>query len=153
MAENANLKYLFTCRLKDGTIITQNPEDVSPTNPEKSAFYDVAQRLDEVEVFSLVLVSPGKPIEPGIDYVMFHVDLHDGTFVSSDRGNYTMFTAQDPSAPVLPAETKYRLVYFRRVRLHFNGHLEQVGKEIEYHIGWQTTDAEGKNRQQTIALW
>lgn len=152
MAENANLKYLFTCRLKDGTIITQNPEDVSPTNPEKSSFYDVHQRLDEVEVFSLVLVSPGKPIEPGIDYVMFHVDLHDGRFVSSDRGRYTMFTTQDPSAPELPPGTPFRLIYFRRVRLHFAGD-QQVGKEIEYHIGWQATDAEGKNRQQTIALW
>lgn len=138
---DANLKYLFSCLMKDGTIIDQTQEDVSPTNSEKSAFYDVNQRLDDVVQF--ILVSQES------DPICYGVNLQTGEFLVNGHA----FTAQDTSLTELPTDPQYRLIYFRRVKLHFNAAtLEQTGKSIVYYIGWQTTDADGKNRQQTIAV-
>lgn len=138
---NANLKYLFTCLMKDGTVVDQTQEDVSFTNPEKSAFYDVNRRLEEVRMF--VLVSQEDPT------LTYGVNLETGEFLVNGHA----FTAQDSSLPELALAPVYRLIYFRRVKLHFNaGTLEQTGKSIVYYIGWQTTDEDGKNRQQTIAV-
>ena len=48
-----NLAYLFTCRFQDGTVLRQTQDDVSQVDSARSAFYDVVQRLAEVETFTL----------------------------------------------------------------------------------------------------
>lgn len=124
------LKYLFHALYQDGTIFSQNPEDVSATNAEKSAFYDVVQ--DQVVRFCL----------EGEGHTAI-VDLSDGHFEIDD----VVFTIE----PV-PADTKLRLIFVRRHLHRFNVEMEELAHEMTYVLGWQYTDADGKNHQQTISL-
>lgn len=123
------LKYLFNVRYKDGTFFSQNPEDVSATDPKRSAFFDVKQ--DQVTHFELV--GNGNS---------FIVDLADGSFYINGvqiflHDNFEL--------------TDFRLIFFRRHRHHFTLGMQEVGHEIAYHIGWQCT-YDGKNYQETIIV-
>lgn len=129
------LKYLFEAHLRDGSVIRQNPEDVSSTDPERSAFYDVQQRIHEVAYFGL--------FNEGATYL---VDLADGHF----EINGTPFVLRDPMMPV-QENTAYRLIYFRRHKVDFNIGLEEVGHDIQFFLGWQAT-IDGKNYQRTIVI-
>lgn len=131
-----SLKYLFECHFNDGTRLLQTPEDVSSIDPTRSAFYDVVQRLVDVDAFVLT--------EPGVTSLI--VDLKTGIFSL----NGVPFLASNPSQ-VIPPNSKFRLVYFRRHTHNHNMGGEEIGHEIEYHLGWQTT-VDGKNYQQTIAI-
>ena len=129
-----DLAYLFECHFTDGTILQQTPEDISQIDPTRSAFYDVMQRNDDVMVFGLVN-----------DEHTYAVDLRDGHFEVD--GVPFEIHGQD----VLPNDTKYRVVYFRRVTHTITQGYSIVESIIKYHIGWQAT-VDGKNYQQTIAL-
>jgi hypothetical protein len=126
------LAYLFTCCLKDGTCIQQTQADVSASDSTRSAFYDVLQRIDEVETFRLTDGSH-----------TYLVDLRDGHF----EVDGVRFNAQSDE---LPGTAEYRLIYFHR-------HCHQVvggqmqGDLIEYYIGWQAT-IDGKNYKQMISV-
>jgi hypothetical protein len=136
-----SLKYLFECHFNDGTRLLQTPEDVSSIDPTRSAFYDVVQRLDDVDAF--VLYEPGPNIVPNVNLI---VDLKTGLFSL----NGVPFLASNPSETI-PPDSKFRLVYFRRHTHITNGDGEQISHDTEYHLGWQTT-VDGKNYQQTIAI-
>jgi hypothetical protein len=47
------LKYLFFASLEDGSEIEQTHADVSRTDPNRNAFYDVLLRIYDVRVFGL----------------------------------------------------------------------------------------------------
>jgi len=125
---------LFEAHLHSGEVIIQTAEDKSTVAEDKNCFHDVLQRIDEVAFFGLY----------GDDHT-YVVDLRDGHFEIDGLA----FNTGDPSVS-LPPDTKYRLIYFKRTNLHFVG-MEQVGADVEYHIGWQTT-VDGKNVQTTIGV-
>ena len=129
----AELAYLFECHFTDGTVYQQTPEDVSVTGVG-SAFTDVMQRIDEVEVFGIVN-----------DEHTYAVDLVDGHF-EIDGVPFNVHAEQ------LPPDCKYRLIYFRRHRHTITmGYSDMEEHTVEYHIGWQTT-VDGKNYQRTISV-
>ncbi len=128
-----SLPYLFEAQFHDGTILQQTQEDTSLIDPSKNAFFDVIQRLEEVDIFGIFN-----------DTQSFVVDLHDGHFeingVPFFLNGITNF---------LPG-AKFRLVYFHR-----HHHTVTVGQSesdhvIEFHIGWQSNTVDGSNVQQTI---
>jgi hypothetical protein len=135
-----SLKYLFECHFNDGTQLLQTSEDVSKIDPTRSAFYDVVQRLDDVSVFHLF------ENYPGYSSLNLVVDLKTGLFSL----NGVPFLASDPSQSI-PADAKFRLVFFRRHTHTNNIGGNEISHDVEYHVGWQTT-VDGKNYQQTIAL-
>lgn len=132
------LAYLFECHLTDGTVIHQSPEDVSQINLSRSAFFDVAQRLDDVQVFGLYN-----------DEHTYAVDLRDGHF-EIDGVPFNIHTALIELLP----EQKLELVYFRRhVHISTQGQVmsEDQSHTIEYFFGWKTTIDE-KEVTQTISV-
>jgi hypothetical protein len=129
------LKYLFGVHYKDGSEFFQSPSDVSSTDPKRSAFFDVRQ--DEVELFQLRGDPRGQ--KAGRAFV---VDLRDGHFEIDGAPFF---------AAVPPAGSTLRLIFFRRHRHHFNIGMKEIGHEVEYHFGWQTT-VEGVNHKQTLIL-
>jgi len=133
-----SLQYLFTAYFKDGSTIKQTIEDVSTINPEKSAFYDVLQRIEDLSHFVL---HDHKTIPNDVS-----VCLVDGSF----NVNGLALNVGDPRIQP-PQDTEYRLIYFRRHTHRFNPQLEELDHEVEYVIGWQAT-IDGKNIQQTIIV-
>src|SRR4051812_41703280 len=115
-----NLAYLFECHFTDGSIIFQTQEDVSTVDPTRSAFYDVVQKLDAVEVFGLVN-----------DQNTYAVDLRDGHF----ELNGVPFEVH--SGTQLPPDCVFRLIYFRRCRHTVTmGYSEMQDHSVEFHFGW-----------------
>jgi hypothetical protein len=106
------LKYLFYAIHKDGSTVTQTPEDVSYQDPTKSAFFDV--RSDEVERFGL----------RGTD-AWYEVNLDEDTLTV----NGTVLR--------LPAQEQGKLVYFRRNYVEMK---EGGEHRIGYHLGIKYSD-------------
>ena len=129
--------YLFTCRFKDGSVIQQTQEDVSQEDSTRSAFYDVVQRLDEVELFTITKQDARQHT--------YTVDLRDGHF---EVDGIPFYASEE-----LPGEAMYRLIYFHRHqhRVVQGQTLTGDGALIQYYIGWQTT-IDGKNFQSTISV-
>lgn len=153
------LKYLFCVQFKDGSVIEQTSEDVSPTTAGRNAFYDL-----------LECHTDGKPKqhpEDGklicrADIALFHlenvagqrwlVDLTDGHFETQFmRGKHLIGTHFFTAIP--PKGAPLRLFYFRRRRSHINvaGTVQadktvklssavETSQECEYHFGWETLD-------------
>ena len=131
------LSYLFVCRFKDGTIIQQTAEDVSQKDSTRSSFYDVMQRLEEVETFTLVKQDDRQH--------SFMVDLRDGHF-EIDGVPFCV------SSEELPNNVKFRLIYFHRHQHRVVQGQSLMGEApVQYFIGWQTNLLNGENVQQTIS--
>ena len=130
----ANLSYLFTCRFTDGTTIQQTQDDVSSEDATRSAFFDVVQRLEDVQTFVI------KDSEH-----TYMVDLRDGHF-EIDGVPFEVSTEE------LPGEAMFRLIYFHRHQHNVvqGQALTGDGAVIRYHVGWQTTIG-GKNFQSVIS--
>ena len=124
------LKYLFNVLYKDGTVYSQNVDDISVTDPKRSCFYDV--RVEDVMVFELI--GENKSVA---------VDLREGVF----EVNGVEFLAHEDSDL-----TNFRLIFFRKHRHHFNVALEEKKHEIWYRIGWQANDKDGKNVQRVLVI-
>lgn len=131
------LAYLFTCVLTDDTVINQAPDNKPTLSEIGSAFTDVQNRIDEVAFFNL------KSLDDNEEY---GVDLITGLFYINGKE----VKLCDPSIKI-PDDAKFRLIYFRRNRLHFTGDV-QSKDPVEYFIGWQTNDVDGKNIQQTLSF-
>lgn len=136
------LRYLFEAHLKDGTVIRQTPEDVSTAEPlTRSAFYDVAQRIDEVVYFGL-----------HNDRYSYVVDLRDGHF----EINGVPFSAQPVTSPRIVEGGKFKLVYFRdhqqELVMSANGSARPGNHYHQYRMGWEYTDPLGQIYQQTIVI-
>ena len=134
-----NLAYLFTCRFQDGTVLRQTQDDVSQVDSARSAFYDVVQRLAEVETFTLTK-QDGRPHT-------FSVNLLDGHF----EIDCVPFCAQAEELPSEP--TSFRLIYFHRHQHKVIQGQSMTGEasSVVYHIGWQTT-IDGKNFRTMISV-
>ena len=129
------LKYLFEAHFADGTSVLQTREDKSVANNERSAFYDVTQRLDDVEVFGLY--------DENHVYV---VDLRDGHFEIDG----TPFFAVEDSLR-LPSNVKYRLIYFRRHNVAINSSMEELSHTVRFHFGWEVT-IDGNKYERVISV-
>ena len=130
--QQPRLSYLFEARFKDGTTYFQPPTDVSVEHPlTRSAFYDVVQRLSEVDVFTL----------RGCGRV-HSVHLIDGHFVTDDQ------ILHSPHGQL----TNYRLIYFRRMQVVSVGGQHKRPEVIAYFIGWQANDERGKNYQMMLEI-
>lgn len=132
----AELAFLFECHFTDGTMIQQTPDDISSADPSRSQFYDVLQRLNEVQSFGIYS-----------DLHTYAVDLRDGHF-EIDGTPFTL-----PCDELPEGHADFRLIYFRR-----HTHTQTLGQEtteedhqIAFHIGWQTT-YNGRNYQRTISV-
>lgn len=133
------LKYLFVAEFADGTRITQTPEDVSQTEPLKSAFYDV---LEYEKQSPLVKFSLGHVVEDKWAIV----DLVDGHFELNGIPFYLHLN--------LPGTPKFRIVYYRirTEQLTMTGDTRVPSSlEPSYMLGWQTT-IDGKNYQEVIII-
>lgn len=130
------LQWLFQANLKDGTFIQQDHSDLSQTTPGKNAFYDVLQRIQDVESFGL--------FSEDFPYV-YAVDLRDGHF----EVNGIPFFAHEPTLDL--TLSPLRLIYYRTERRHFSTGGNELASETFYNFGWQTT-IDGKNHQQTIQV-
>ena len=137
------LAYLFECHYNDGTVFQQNPEDISAVDPTRSAFHDVANRIDDVIVFGLF------PTDPE-NLHTYAVDLRTGKFFVDENE----IGVQNPTV-VIPDDAKYKLIFYRKHTHTITvgaSEFKELGHDIEYHIGWQTTDSKGQNHQQTISV-
>lgn len=130
------LKYLFTVKFKDGKILSQQEDDISAINPEKSSFFDVLEEERAGNPPVVFCIADGTN-----DYL---VDLEDGHF----EANGVKFYVNDRTKPVF----NRRLIYFRRNVIDFTQYLEQVNRTITYKIGWQANDSEGNNVQHVIEV-
>jgi len=135
------LKFLFQANFKDGSFVKQTQDDASTLVPGGSAFTDVKERIAKGDE----LVSFGLFSDEVTD--TYAVDLHDSHF----EVNGTPFFASE--AAKLPLGTKFRLIYYRDVqRIVRPSDMKVTAVNIVFHIGWQTTTADGKNIQHTIAV-
>jgi hypothetical protein len=135
------LDYLFIAHFTDGSVIHQTRYDVSTIEPlTRSAFYDVVQRLPEVESFTLT--------NGPRSHTVYLKDGHfnsDGKILINPHGELTNF----------------RLIYFRRVQVssYSADELEHVIIDDRrrptvklFVMGWQANDARGKNFQMVLEI-
>lgn len=131
------LKYLFEVEYKDGSVFQQNADDVSKTDPLRSAFFDV--KIPEVKRFGL--------FDEENSYI---VDLQDGHFEVNGKS----FHMHD-------GEVKdFTLVYFRRVQQHKTNQVrdaEFIGEptystDMSFHLGWWGVDPMGKRVQRVLVI-
>lgn len=129
------MKYLFSCGFADGSIYTQNEQDVSIHNPLKSCFYDIKQEEEKGNAPTVFTLSNENDV--------YLVDLTDGRF----EVNGTSFFLHNE-----PLTGPFRLIFFRR-----HTHLLTVGFEEKEHLmsfnfGWQTTQ-NGENIQRIMTIY
>jgi hypothetical protein len=118
------LVYLFEAEFRDGFILRQTPDDVSRTNPLKSAFYDVLNYPSGLAKFSLV----GKG-------ETWTVHLEPPPYFSVNNSRII-----EPKEDV----KNVRVIYYRQVDRSYGG----VGHgelRVGYYIGWQGNCADGRN--------
>jgi len=132
-----SLKYLFSAVFRDGSTIDQTQDDVSSLLLGKSAFYDVLQRLDDLDQFYL---------HGGNGHVV-GVSLLNGSFVL----NGTPFSVGDEEVTI-PEGTRFRLIYFRRVKHNICiGSSDVESTDVEYFLGWHAT-IDGQNVKRVFGL-
>ena len=123
-----HLKYLFTAIYTDGSTLVQTQQDVSSKDWQRSAFYDVEH--DKLQAFG---------IESDTDAILVHLDTGDFEL------NGVRFGSYDKEV------TNRRLIYFRRHRHQFSLGMDEIGHDIEYHLGWQGNDpTTGENIQRVL---
>ncbi len=116
------LKYLFEALLLDGTSIRQTQKDASTLDPTKSAWFDVLQRLDDVDALLLH--------RDGLETVA-SVWMSDGRF--RVNGN-EFFVAPCGVTDRHLVGGKHRAHYYSRPTVNLVS-----GEEIDrlYAIGWE----------------
>jgi len=130
-----SLKYLFKVDYKDGTVFHQNKDDVSETDPKKSAFYDVLQSKKDIKKFTLK-----RYLE------RYSVDLTTGEF---SINGVNIIVEDDKPIPLIEGHTpSLKLIFYRqhKERMNINYALD-TGKvnsmkpksdDITYFIGFET---------------
>lgn len=123
------LKYLFTAIYKDGTRYTQNEQDISIKNKERSCFFDVEQ--DKLAKFML-----------SGERHTYAVNLVTGNF-EIDGNSFGVFES---------TLKKYRVIFWRQHTHSINMVDKTEVHKIRYCIGWQANDERGKNHQRIIYI-
>lgn len=121
----AKLDYLFTARFKDGSVYRQTLADRSVENPlTRSAYYDVEQRIGEVEEFTL----RDRTHEHSVNLVNGHFKTDGQEVVAA-----------------LDGLRDFELKYWRRVQQVLEGNFHQKTEIVGYFIGWVAKDEKGKS--------
>lgn len=123
------MKYLFACRFSDGSRYFQRADDVSLTNDKKSAFFDVMDK----DIVRFWIDGDGHHIV---------VDLTDGHF-DVDGASFKLHDDEGLK--------NFRLIYYRRITAKFSG-TEEVERETEFCIGWQTNGKFGENIKRILMI-
>jgi hypothetical protein len=129
------LKYTFRCDFLDSSSIIQHQADQSIYTPGKNAFFDILQRITEVERFTLIDADK-QPVAS--------VNLQTGLF----NINRFEVVCGDPSVRL--ESPVYRLIFFKRNVHEFLG--GDHSHQIKFHLGWQTNKPDGTNYQVTIGV-
>jgi len=137
------LRYLFTAQFNDGTMLEQTQDDVSKTNPKKSAFFDVLNDTRKVERFWLTDETFS---QHGTNDNKYLVDLTDGHF----EINGSPFFLHEQTIDESKKLSDFRLIYFRRVRQSMNVGSREASAKVMYLIGWQANYPDGKNHKQIM---
>jgi hypothetical protein len=126
-------KYLFRAFYSNGDVHAQDQDDESVLHPGQSMFADI----DHPRLSAFALESLDKVV--GLDLLSGIITIHD------KHGRWLMPDATRASEQVV---TPKRLIYFRRVNWELM-HTEDgvLAPYVQYHIGWQANDADGKNVQ------
>lgn len=137
------LRYLFEVTFKDGSVYKQNKKDISETDPKRSCYFDIAQKLDQVKEFSLVRESLLNPVR-------FTVNIEQGYFLRN--GEVFELAGETMDTPVKTI-TDRELIYFRRRREHMSAQSgEHIGSEVMYFFGWKGVDSDGNEVIRTIGI-
>lgn len=163
MATALALKYLFGAQLHDGTEVLQQDDDVCPTDPRRTAFWDLLQKDADGNA---VAHPSGGFCETRSDIALFLLEAEDGTRYAVDLrdGHFEIqvprgrgYTSRAFWIAEPPVKQELRLFYFRRRRQHATATMtvrgkgdpayadvHDAGQECEYHFGWQTLDRQHK---------
>lgn len=147
-------KYLFEATFKDGTIFKQTKEDISATDPKRNCFYDIAKRINELKLFSLIEQIPIFP-------KCYIVNLIDGSFEINGcqiQLGWNNLLDNPPDIAIPP----FKLIYYTQVKQHTKityqlktGKIlkhEPAGTDRIYFIGWETKNNKGKKIKRTIGF-
>lgn len=102
VSQKAPLTYLFQATFKDGSVIQQTQEDVSPTVGGKNCFYDVLQRMADLDQFVLW--------EQSEEGGFAGVSLIDGSFAINGRPFRQLFDVTGTE----PHLKDFELVFYKR---------------------------------------
>lgn len=127
--ESIELKYLFEVEYLNGETYKQNAEDQSPTDPQRSCFFDV--RIEEIKRFKLV----GEGREVVVDLTDGHFEVDGLSFLATDEELFD-----------------FRVMYYRVRDIHFDIGMNYRSNDIAYRIGWQANTKDGKNRKRFIQI-
>ena len=126
------LEYQWIANFQDGAV-HQFPDDGPEVN-----FRDVLARQDELDALTLMHWS-------GKFFIM--VDLTNGVIsFNGDLKFHPMLGSE-----TIPVGTRFRVIYYRRVRQHMRSDGKDLGRETAYYIGWQTT-IDGRNVKRIFSI-
>jgi hypothetical protein len=138
--------YKFVATYDDGSQFVQTDDDVSPTNPEKSAFFDVEQNRERLEMFAL-----GGVENPNA----FTLHIKTGQF----SVNGAVFTIHPNNLKVVPESIE--VIYWRIMRQHKHLDMNSDGvviaeryssEIVSFHIGWSCVDLAGEYHQFVLEI-
>ena len=141
------LRYLFTAQFNDGTMLEQTQDDVSKTNPKKSAFFDVLNDTRKLERFWLLEIYKNVDLDR-ITPSKYLVDLTDGHFEINGNSFFLHEQTIDESKKL----SDFRLIYFRRVQQSMNLTSGEASTKTMFMIGWQANYADGKNEKRILFI-
>jgi len=129
------MKYLFTVKFDDDSTYVQNAEDKSTIDPEKrSCFFDVMQAVEAGKKIVWFVLYDDKNVY-SVNLVDGHFQINGVAFFMHERRDLKDF----------------RIVFFRQHTHHFNQDRKELGHEIIFRFGWQTT-FDGQNFQQIMEI-
>lgn len=117
-----SLKYLFRVEFVDGSVVKQNKEDVSATDPKRSAFFDVLESGKEIKRFALQ-----RFLET------WAVDLTTGVF----EHNGSLFQLEEN-----PSQEKKELVFFRQHQHDMVTGVGETAHRIIYFLGYRVGEVQ-----------
>jgi len=117
MVEKTILKYLFTVVYDDGTEYIQSQDDVSISDPLRSAFYDID--IDKVVTFTL-----------NGNAHTYMVDLRSGQFEIDGA----LFIVGEQLSLDNPSR---KLIYYRQHTHEYTLGLQEIAHEVLFCMGWE----------------
>ncbi len=131
------LKYLFSALLTDGQIYEQTEDDVSKTNPLKSAFYDICQETEKGNAPKIFALSNESAV------YLINLDSE------CPYGEINAAKFRLSAKPVKDV----RLIYFRKRSEMFTPNFEGMSSQTIFCLGYQGNDIQtGENVQYILEI-
>lgn len=129
MPDNNPMKYMWVAEYRDGSVIEQPLNDLSVTDPSRSAFFDIQQ--DRVKAFILIGVN-----------ATYLVDLSDGHF----EVNGIPFKFHESREGL----SNFELVFFRRHKIVSSG--PNHNESVVFRFGWKAKNHEGLKVERVMEI-